>query len=212
MINQAWQCPFNDQAKTIRKNKTQHRNFEWKWKTSTNKFVFFTAPRAAPKNVTMVKKTSTSLFIKWDAIPEKNQRYGNILGYLVNYTLLPRDVRKVHIKLICAAMVDVNLTGLRKFRNYHITVSAFNRHGVGPPSRVLVVRTEEGSKLWCGLFFILKPDISTLKSLNKRKDTWHFLVVSYQRIGNHDSERGESRAGTVAPVSCKHQLHTMLDA
>ena len=66
---------------------------------------------------------------------------------MVNYTLLPRDVRKVHITLICAAMVHVNLTGLRKFRNYRITVSAFNRHGVGPPSDILVVKTEEDSKL-----------------------------------------------------------------
>ena len=46
---------------------------------------------------------------------------------------------------------QANLTGLKEFVNYTITVFASTVKGIGPPS-VLVVRTDQDSK-WLNLFF-----------------------------------------------------------
>lgn len=102
-------------------------------------------PSYPPQNVTLVNKTSTSVFIKWHAIPA-TQTNGEILGYKVNYTLQTKhDDRKMN-DVIIVAMDYVNLTGLRKSRKYNIAVLAFNKHGDGPPSEILAVKTEEDSK------------------------------------------------------------------
>ncbi|KAJ7372415.1 Protein sidekick-1 [Desmophyllum pertusum] len=98
-------------------------------------------PTAPPQNVTAVNKTSTSIFITWDAVPA-NQSNGDILGYRVNYTLrTTHDTRLVSVKTIYA-----NLTGLKRNRMYNITVITYNQHGDGPPSKALLVRTDQGSK------------------------------------------------------------------
>lgn len=102
-------------------------------------------PSVAPQNVTAVSKTSTSIFLRWHAVPS-NQRSGNILGYKVNLTLQSKIDDRQFTEEVSVAMVYVNLTGLRKSRNFNITVSAFNECGDGPRSVNLFVKTDEDSK------------------------------------------------------------------
>ena len=103
-------------------------------------------PSVAPQNVTAVNKTSTSIFLAWEAVLS-NQRSGNILGYKVNFTLQSKfDDRKSVTDEVSVAMVYINLTGLRKSRKFSITVSAFNECGDGPRSLNLLVWTDEDSK------------------------------------------------------------------
>ena len=104
-------------------------------------------PSFSPQNVTLVNKTSTSIFIKWDATPDNLQKSDNILGYKVNYTLKKKAFGRRATHVINVTMVYANLTELKKFRFYRIAVLAFNQHGDGPPSDILDVRTEEDSKL-----------------------------------------------------------------
>ena len=101
-------------------------------------------PTAPPQNVTVVNKTSTSIFITWDAVPP-NQRSGEILGYKVSYTFRKKTPRT---RTVGAQTIYTNLTVLQKFRRYNITVMAYNQHGDGPPSKALRVRTDEDSKFW----------------------------------------------------------------
>ncbi|KAJ7372416.1 hypothetical protein OS493_018919 [Desmophyllum pertusum] len=96
-------------------------------------------PTAPPQNVTVVNKTSTSIFITWDAVPP-NQRSGEILGYKVSYTFRKKPAR---MRTVGAQTIYTNLTVLQKFRRYNITVMAYNQHGDGPPSKALRVRTDE---------------------------------------------------------------------
>ena len=42
--------------------------------------------------------------------------------------------------------LQANLTGLKEFVKYDISVAAFTAKGDGPPSIIIVVRTDEDSK------------------------------------------------------------------
>ena len=99
-------------------------------------------PAIPPRNVTAVSKTSTSIFITWDAVPS-NQRSGNILGYKINWILQSKR-RDETTKEFSVAMA--NLTGLKKGRKYNVTVFAFNYCGDGPSSDILIVKMDEESK------------------------------------------------------------------
>ena len=101
--------------------------------------------------MTAVNQTSTSIFIKWDAVPS-NQRNGKILGYKVLYTFQVSDGRKTNE--VSVAMAHLNLTSLGKNQKYGITVLAFNECGDGPSSEILVVKTDEDSK-FCNKSFIM---------------------------------------------------------
>ena len=92
----------------------------------------------------MVSKTSTSIFITWDAV-SSNHLHGNILGHKVNWIL--RGKRgDGETKEFSVAMA--NLTGLRRGRKFNLTVFAFNEYGDGPGSDILAVKTDEESKCY----------------------------------------------------------------
>ena len=111
-----------------------------------NKSFFFSVPPSvAPRNVTALSTTSTSIFLTWDAVPS-NQGSGNILGYNVNWTLQSKHDDRRSTAEVSVSMVFVNLTGIRKSRNFSITVFAFSECGDGPRSEILTVRTDEDSK------------------------------------------------------------------
>lgn len=107
-------------------------------------------PAASPQNVAAVNRTSTSIFITWDAV-SSNQRNGKILGYKVQYTFLLNDGRTTNE--VSVAMADLNLTSLGKNQKHAIAVLAFNECGDGPASDVLYAKTDEDSK-FCYITFI----------------------------------------------------------
>ena len=80
----------------------------------------------------------------WDEVPA-DQQNGIITGYTITYSsqtendngnvpVGPNDRQK-------------ELTGLKEFVNYTITVSACTVKGEGPPSDPIVVTTDQDSKL-----------------------------------------------------------------
>lgn len=103
----------------------------------------FSVPVIPPQNVTAVSRTSTSIFITWEAV-SSNQLNSN-MGYKVTWVLQgKRGDEKTSSVLQCVTMA--NLTGLKKSRNYNVTVFAFNECGDGPGSDILIVKTDEESK------------------------------------------------------------------
>ena len=76
-------------------------------------------------------------------------RNGIITGYTITYqSQTENDNGIVHPD---RNVRQANLTGLKEFVNYTISVFASTVKGIGPPS-VLVVRTDQDSK-WLNLFF-----------------------------------------------------------
>ena len=76
-------------------------------------------------------------------------RNGIITGYTITYQSQTENDNGI----VPAGPNDrqANLTGLKEFVNYTISVFASTVKGIGPPS-VLVVRTDQDSK-WLNLFF-----------------------------------------------------------
>lgn len=99
-------------------------------------------PAVSPQNVTVVSKTSTSIFITWDAV-SSSQAPSNILGYKVNWIFQGRrgggDTQEFSVAM-------ANLTGLKRGGKFNLTVFAFNECGDGPGSDILIVKTDEESK------------------------------------------------------------------
>ena len=86
--------------------------------------------------------SSTSISVSWDEV-QAELRNGIITGYTILYKSLTENDNGI----VPAGPNDpqANLTGLKEFVDYNISVVAFTVKGDGPPS-VLVVRTDQDSK------------------------------------------------------------------
>ena len=86
--------------------------------------------------------SSTSISVSWDEV-QAELRNGIITGYKIRY----QSQTENDIGILLAGPNDhqVNLTRLKEFVDYNISVVAFTVKGDGPPS-VLVVRTDQDSK------------------------------------------------------------------
>ena len=99
-------------------------------------------PDGAPQNVNGRNTSSTSISVSWEGLPADLQN-GIITGYNITYqSLIENDNGFVE-----AGPNDrqANLTELKEFVNYNISVVAFTVKGDGPPS-VTVVSTDQDSK------------------------------------------------------------------
>ena len=88
--------------------------------------------------------SSTSILVSWDEVPA-DQQNGIITGYTITY----QSLTEKHNGEVSAGPNDrqKNITGLREYVDYNITVFASTVKGDGPPSSpVLVVRTDQDSK------------------------------------------------------------------
>ncbi len=100
-------------------------------------------PAAAPENVTGHNSSSTSILVTWDDVPAAEQN-GIILTYTITYESLTQN----HTSSATVNFTDhqTNLTGLRKYVNYSITVFASTIKGDGPASDPIFVTTDQDSK------------------------------------------------------------------
>ena len=92
--------------------------------------------------------SSTSISVSWEEV-RADLRNGIITGYNITYQSQTENDNG----FVTAGRNDrqADLTGLKEFVNYTISVFASTVKGIGPPS-VLVVRTDQDSK-WLNLFF-----------------------------------------------------------
>ncbi|XP_028412686.1 Down syndrome cell adhesion molecule-like protein 1 homolog isoform X2 [Dendronephthya gigantea] len=95
-------------------------------------------PSKPPTNITVISKTSTSIFLSWLA-PSKESIHGILVGYHVCY-----DDRRNAMK--CRASgneTNFMLTNLRKYTYYTITVAAYTVKGPGISSKPVNILTDE---------------------------------------------------------------------
>ena len=99
-------------------------------------------PDGTPQNVQGQNTSSTSISVSWEAVQADLQN-GIITGYNITYQSETENDNGV----VEAGPNDLqaNLTGLKEFVKYNISVVAFTAKGDGPPS-IIVVRTDEDSK------------------------------------------------------------------
>ena len=111
-------------------------------KVVTLKLVLLSEPDGAPQNVTGENTSSTSILVTWEEV-QAELRNGIITGYNITYQSLTENDNGI----VKAGPNDrqANLTGLKEFVEYNISVVAFSVKGDGPPS-VIVVRTDQDSK------------------------------------------------------------------
>ena len=87
--------------------------------------------------------SSTSILVSWEAVQAELQN-GIITGYNITYESQTENDNGV--LLVGPNDRQANLTGLKEFVKYNISVVAFTVKGDGPPS-VIAVRTDQDSKL-----------------------------------------------------------------
>ena len=105
-------------------------------------------PSAAPVNVRGHNISSTSILVTWDEVPADNQN-GIITSYTITYESLTQNHNDS--KTVVFTKHETELTGLKKFVNYSITVFASTVKGNGPPGSPIIVTTDQDSKQ----FFVL---------------------------------------------------------
>ena len=100
-------------------------------------------PDGALQNVRGHNTSSTSISVSWEEVQSDLQN-GIITGYNITYESQTENDKGV----LLAGPNDrqANLTGLKKFVKYNISLIAFTVKGDGPPT-VIVVRTDQDSKL-----------------------------------------------------------------
>lgn len=96
------------------------------------------APSGPPTNVKTEVRSSTTIYVSWDA-PERELWNGNLLGYYAGYQLVTsfksNDVASTVTYSVKTVEVqnhfggDVVLAGLSKFAKYRIVVQAFTAQG-----------------------------------------------------------------------------------
>ena len=111
-------------------------------KALTLKLVQLSEPDGAPQNVAGQNTSSTSILVSWEAA-QAELRNGIIAGYIIKYQSLTENNNGI-VKAGPNGR-QANLTGLKEFVEYNISVVAFTVKGDGPPS-VIVVRTDQDSE------------------------------------------------------------------
>ena len=104
---------------------------------------FLSEPDGAPQNVKGQNTSSTNISVSWEAV-QADLRNGIITGYNITYQSLTENDNG----FVPAGPNDrqANLTGLKEFVDYNISVVAFTVKGGGPPN-FTVVRTDQDRKL-----------------------------------------------------------------
>lgn len=109
-------------------------------------------PSGPPLNVHGEAKSSTEIFLQWDA-PEKEHWNGNLLGYYVGYqTVISSSSEEINptegfsfktVELRSHFGGETVLQALNKHTQYNIVVQAYTSQGSGPPSKEIVIETLE---------------------------------------------------------------------
>ena len=100
-------------------------------------------PDGAPENVRGHNCSSTSILVTWDEVPVEQQN-----GIITVYTITYQSQTENHNGIVAADPSDrqKNITGLKEYVYYNITMFASTVKGDGPHSNATVVRTDQDSK------------------------------------------------------------------
>ena len=105
--------------------------------------IFISEPNGAPQNVRGQNSSSTSILVMWDEVPADQQN-----GIIAGYTFTYHSQTENDNGNVVAGPGDrqKDLTNLKEYVNYNITVFASTVKGDGPASVPIVVITDQDSK------------------------------------------------------------------
>ena len=100
-------------------------------------------------NITGHKTSSTSILVEWDDVPDFDQN-----GIITSYNITYRSKTENHNGFAAAGPKDrqKEVTDLREYVEYDITVRAATSKGDGPVSSPITVRTDQDGKYLDKLF------------------------------------------------------------
>ncbi|EFN83957.1 Down syndrome cell adhesion molecule, partial [Harpegnathos saltator] len=105
------------------------------------------APTEPPQNIKVQSAGPGELMVSWQP-PPKESCNGDLLGYIVTWSEHSSSTSGVNqsksLTVNGWATTKVQLTGLRKFTKYDISIRAFNSIASGPTSSPIVGTTQEG--------------------------------------------------------------------
>ncbi|EFN71841.1 Down syndrome cell adhesion molecule [Camponotus floridanus] len=105
------------------------------------------APTESPQNIKVQPAGPGELMVSWQP-PPKESCNGDLLGYIVTWSEHSSSTSGVNqsksLTVNGWATTKVQLTGLRKFTKYDISIRAFNSIASGPASVPIVGTTQEG--------------------------------------------------------------------
>ena len=104
-----------------------------------------------PQNVRGRNTSSTSISVSWDEVQAELQN-----GIITSYNITYQSLTENDNGFVQASLNDrqANVTGLKEFVGYSISVVAFTVKGDGPRF-VFIVRTDQDSKSYNTFFSIL---------------------------------------------------------
>ena len=107
------------------------------------KLFSLTEPDSPPQNVRGRNTSSTSILVMWAEVPA-DQQNGIITGYTITYqSQTENDNGTV---LVNGSVRQTELTNLKEYVNYNITVFASTVKGDGPATVPFIVRTDQHSE------------------------------------------------------------------
>ncbi|XP_073227861.1 uncharacterized protein [Porites lutea] len=100
------------------------------------------APSQAPTNLGLTVNNSTSISVNWQLPPGISQN-GPITGFTVYYQKTGASGKANTVTVDGETVLSKTITGMEKYTEYDIQVSAFTYAGDGPKSSVVTERTSE---------------------------------------------------------------------
>ena len=131
--------------------------------------VFISVPSAAPTLVSVQTLNSTSIQVKWLAVPEEST-HGIPTRYTIYYA---NSDRKVDTKVVTPVNVQNTyqevVSGLKESTEYSFQVSLSTAKGEGPPS-VSKSSTTKGGCKWSKKYYFIA---FIMLSMTKHFDSYH---------------------------------------
>lgn len=106
-------------------------------------------PSGPPQNLTAICTTSTSINVKWGTVAKELQN-GLILGYNVTYHKHDDEANVKYMVVNGGETLQTEITGLMKFTEYNISITAFNSKGTGNETtyaNTSAITCEDGKEL-----------------------------------------------------------------
>ena len=135
--------------------------------SSSQKWPFdfpFSAPSRAPTNLGLTVNNSTSISVNWQLPPGISQD-GPITGFTLYYQKTGASDQANTVTVDGGTVLSKTITGMEKYTEYDIQVSAFTYAGEGPKSSVVTKRTSEDGKT-CLVNVIMETPTCTMRLLN----------------------------------------------
>ncbi|KAI9578570.1 hypothetical protein GQX74_009144 [Glossina fuscipes] len=168
------------------------------------------APNGRPQDVSAEPLGPQQLLITWRP-PERDTWNGELLGYTIAYQKHGSSDNFQNFTKVSSlggeGLNDFRLTGLEKYTQYAVTVSAFNVKGDGPPSEVALGHTLEDAPS-------AAPQSVTCIALTAQniqiswqappKENHHGVIQGYKVLyepGNFDSEYGTRETKITSALS-----------